>query len=256
MLTSLGYKTAVKILLVVIGLLLLGSGGLLWAYRHEKGQKLVAAFRADSIAAINSKTEELTDKKVQEAIDATEIAVQRRVVQTQVARFNELAKVLEDTKGQVAVLQNRVRATIAGLRDTASGTVISSAGDSVRVDSFHIRKVPYTANAIVRIPPNERSRLTLDVSLDTAVITTIVTCGPAEQGVRRADVTLTRPAWLNTEVVEAQQDKEVCNNAALPKESWFKPQVSLFVGPVYNPLSRQGEVGVGIGLTWRIYGKR
>lgn len=243
-----------KVLGALAAVFLLVSLGLILALRHANAEKVKAAFRADSTAAVASVTERVTNEKITKALAESTTLITRRIVQTETVRNrDEVARQIEKVLGQVQVLQASLTAQIRTVQGTVAGLGVT---DSLgyRLAVFHRYSAPFTLDANVRLgPPPDSGRLIYEIRADRARLKGRLTCGASQQGVRRADLYLEPPEWLTVNVDSVFQDPSVCNSGKVgtPGKPWWRPEVHyLQITAGYDPLNRQGTVVIGPGLTW------
>lgn len=133
-----------------------------------------------------------------------------------------------------------LRATIAELRTSTSGSGVTTTEQGVRSDTFNVRQTPYTISARATLPAVGVGRLDVGVQLDPASVGVRLGCSVDRfvGGVRQANVTLTAPTWLTLTTGSVTQDAGVCETtgqaATSKSRAWWKPAVSVGYGATFS----------------------
>lgn len=180
------------------GVALLACAGVAWEQAAKVREE---ALRADKAEALADTTRRLLTRSV------TDRAVwQRRAVQ-QAQRADSVDQELRLTrKAYVAAT-----VTIAQLRASAQAPVTEDS--SARRASFHVRQLPFTADADVALPPPPASGdLQLRIALDPLLLDLRLECGAAEGGgVHQASAVLSGPPWASLQLGRVEQAPEICS---------------------------------------------
>lgn len=212
----------------------------------------VAQLRADSIQAARD-----TSRAVVLSVGGDSALVyQRRMVQVK-----QRADSLDRALGLERAARYRITAEVTELRtQIAAGVTVGA--DSIRSAVFKARDGPFYIDAAVTLPPPPGDgRMTVRVSVDTAVIEGRVGCGEAGvAGVSPAVMSLRGPSWLTLRLGRLEQEPRVCSPAVPPSEirrslaALIARRVRLGVG--YGAvLASDGRVvrGPVVSATWTVW---
>jgi hypothetical protein len=134
----------------------------------------------------------------------------------------------------------QLRATIAELRTSTSGTGVVVGPNDTRSDTFNVRQTPYTISARATLPAAGAGRLDVGVRLDPANVGVRLGCSVDRfvGGVRQANVTLTAPTWLELATSSVTQDAGVCETtgqaATTKPRAWWKPAIAVGYGATFS----------------------
>lgn len=160
------------------------------------------------------------------AADTTRVVVVdslTRVVERLAVQRVQTPDAVDRRVGRERVALDSLQAVVRALRAIApsSGdvvTVTNTTGDTVRRGVFDVRDPPYTARAVVELPPRGRGSIDLSVTLDTIPLTIRPSCGPADaNGIRPAAVSVAAPAWVSVGLVRVEQSPDLCRSPALER---------------------------------------
>lgn len=132
-----------------------------------------------------------------------------------------------------------LRATIAELRTSTSGSGVTIGANDTRSDTFNVRQAPYTISARATLPAAGAGRLDVAVRLDPANVGVRLGCSVDRfvGGVRQANVTLTAPTWLTLSTSSVEQDAGVCETTGQAATSkprpWWKPAIVVGYGATF-----------------------
>jgi hypothetical protein len=170
--------------------------------RHQ-----ATALRADSTEAAND-----TLKWVILDFEDSLPVLMQRIVQTEIERdsIDRQLKVESRVRAQLEVMVDSLQVTAA-----APVTVDSTDSTDTRSASFRVRQEPFTALALVELPPPPADgRIDLTIRVDPLPLNARVVCGPRKDGIRRANVVFEVPEWASLRVERVSQDPAVCNAPA------------------------------------------
>jgi hypothetical protein len=197
---------------------------------RERERSRTSALLADSIQAARD-----TSRAVLLSVAGDSVRVyQRRIVQSR-QRSDSLDRAL----GVERAARYRIAAEVTELRTQIAARVTAGA-DSVRSATFRARDGPFYIDAAVTLPPPPGDgRMTVRVSVDTAVIEARVGCGPADgAGVSPATLNLAGPRWMTLRLGPLEQDPQVCSPVT-PRTEQRRSLAGLF--------ARRMRIGVGYG---------
>ncbi len=183
---------------ITCALLLIG-GGIWFAWREREfarqRERLQTAARRVSLSA--DSTQAARDSTTSRAVLLLAAGDSVRVYQRRIVQTRQRADSLDNALGIERAARYRIAAEVAELRSHIDARV-TEGGDSVRTATFRVRDAPFYVDARVTLPPPPGDgRMTVRVSLDTAVIEARVGCGLADAaGVRPATLSLTGPRWM------------------------------------------------------------
>jgi len=169
-------------------------------------------------------------------------------------RNDALDKALASDRVAIAALVASIASLTA--HATSTGAVVSTANDSVRAASFDVSQPPYTVHADVKLPrPPAHGTLDATVDLEPAHLSPRIGCGPAINGVRSAQYTITGPPWLTMVIDSSSQDPALCNPGLKGGRSAFHPTIS--VGPgvslQYDPVLRRFRSGPSVNVSLNLW---
>jgi hypothetical protein len=172
-------------------------------------------------------------------------------------------RLLKQTRSALDSLRATVRAlSITGASSTGDVTTVTRAnGDTARRGVFDVRQVPYTARAVVELPPRGRGSIDLSVILDPLPLVVRSSCGaPDKNGIKPAHVDVSAPEWITVELARVEQSPDVCRSPALERAGEIdaarrdrRTRLAVVVGYGYTvrtapPVSPEPRVFVGLSL--------
>ena len=128
----------------------------------------------------------------------------------------------------------------------ATGTTTDSA--DIRLGTFDVRKIPYTAHVDVALPPPPTAgRITMSVSLDSIPMDLDVRCGEPDPLVRPVLVRASSPPWAQVTFQEVRQSPGVCN----PLDDLIPTHRQRSIWDVVLPIAAGATTGLLAGDDWK-----
>jgi len=159
------------------------------------------ALRADKAEALADTTRRLV----------THTAADRALWQRRAVQEAQRADSVDRELGLTRKAYVAATVTIRGLEAAAHAPVTEDS--SARRATFHVREVPFTAEATVALPPPPAAGdLQLRIALDPIPLDLRLECGAAEGGgVHQASAVLSGPPWATVQLGRVEQAPEVCS---------------------------------------------
>jgi hypothetical protein len=223
---------AVGVLVVLAALVVLGMAATVYVGRLHDRIAQLALERTNADAERDTTRAVALSRKDSLRLLGDSLAMVQRLVVQRTQERDDVDKALHQVRVAKVTLEAKVDSL--SVRHVASSAPVrtDSAGD--RSASFHVRREPFTADALVTLPASGPGALDLSVRLDSASLRARIGCGDARDGIRPALVTLETPTWLHATVTNAEQDTRLCNaqlSESGPVKHW-RPALSF--GPSYN----------------------
>lgn len=197
----------------VLGFLVVLVLAFFFLWRHEKGAHFDASLRADSAIAAADTSKLITDRKVQKVLGDSTQAWQRRVIQEK-QRADELDKTLRlerRTKTDIGVTIDKGKGTASGVVTFAPASAVAPATDT-RQAHFDVKAGVFDVAADVQLPaPPASGTMVATVTAPKIPLSLRLGCGPATDGVHRADAIVTGPRWATVGIDHVEADPAVCN---------------------------------------------
>jgi hypothetical protein len=192
---------------------------LFFLWRHEKGAHFDASLARDQAEARASVSSKIADAKVQKVLGDSAAAWTRRTVQQ-----TQRADSLDNALGTVRRSLTNIGVTIDKGTGKASGAVHvvyvpvpagSSPGTQpleTRTAHFDVKAGVFGVVADVSLPaPPDSGTMAATVTAPKIPLSLRLSCGPATDGVHRADAVVTGPRWATVGIDHTEAAPEVCN---------------------------------------------